>query len=291
MAPCPTRTPSACGPSASGGSATISSRCTRNVTPDVAAALQRQLDAHLNPRVQDRAPRFADVDASIAGDSPDEHVPDPRTADQKRHDAFAGILSAAASAVGQSRRSAAPPRRSSSPFPKTSSSRTDGVAFVNGPTARFPCRQLSHGTSDATARSIASRSVRTARSRPCPCSIASSRTGSGRRSRARDGGCVIPGCRVRAAWCEVHHLIRPCTRWPDRRGEQRPALLASSPHHRDQRVGDPDARWRTAGEAAELDRSPKAMAICEPRAPQRPASEIGLAARPPDRNADDRSTA
>ncbi|KFF58933.1 hypothetical protein JF66_14935 [Cryobacterium sp. MLB-32] len=24
---------------------------------------------------------------------------------------------------------------------------------------------------------------------------------------ARDGGCVIPGCKVAAAWCEVHHII------------------------------------------------------------------------------------
>jgi hypothetical protein len=24
---------------------------------------------------------------------------------------------------------------------------------------------------------------------------------------ARDGGCIIPGCCIRAAWCEVHHVI------------------------------------------------------------------------------------
>ena len=24
---------------------------------------------------------------------------------------------------------------------------------------------------------------------------------------ARDGGCVIPGCKVAAAWCEVHHVV------------------------------------------------------------------------------------
>jgi len=23
----------------------------------------------------------------------------------------------------------------------------------------------------------------------------------------RDGGCVIPGCHVRAEWCEIHHVV------------------------------------------------------------------------------------
>lgn len=82
-------------------------RISGDVTEDVAAQFDRLVDAHLNPRVQDRGPRF--VDAAVdgaAGDgaevegAPEERVLDPRTVDQKRHDAFASILSAAAGATG-----------------------------------------------------------------------------------------------------------------------------------------------------------------------------------------------
>ena len=55
-----------------------------NVTADVAAGLQRLLDAHLNPRVQDRTPRFVDAPVERSSDLADEFVPDPRTPDQKR---------------------------------------------------------------------------------------------------------------------------------------------------------------------------------------------------------------
>jgi hypothetical protein len=69
-----------------------------DVTEDVAAQFDRLVDAHLNPRVQDRGPRFVDAEAD-ADRAPEDRVPDPRTIDQKRHDAFASILSAAAGAA------------------------------------------------------------------------------------------------------------------------------------------------------------------------------------------------
>jgi hypothetical protein len=176
-----------------------------NVTPDIAAALQRLLDAHLNPRVQDRAPRFADVDAGIDGDSPDEHVHDPRTADQKRHDAFAGILSAAASAAESPTLGGAAPTLVVT-IAENQLDRADGVAFVDGPDGEVPvpatfarqigCHGTIHRVSLGPNGSIKALSV-----------LDRVFTHWQRKAiTARDGGCVIPGCRVRAAWCEVHHV-------------------------------------------------------------------------------------
>lgn len=176
-----------------------------NVTPDIAAALQRLLDAHLNPRVQDRTPRFADIDARIDGDSPEEHVHDSRTADQKRHDAFAGILSAAASAAESPTLGGAAPTLVVT-VAESQLTRADGVAFVEGPDGEVPvpatfARHIGcHGTIHRVALgpngSIKALSV-----------LDRVFTHWQRKAiAARDGGCVIPGCRVRAAWCEVHHV-------------------------------------------------------------------------------------
>lgn len=177
-----------------------------NVTADVAATLQRLLDAQLNPRVQDRGPRFADGPATESGADSGEHMHDPRTADQKRHDAFAGILSSAASAAGTPTLGGAAPTLVVT-VSETQLARHDGVAFVDGPDgevavpATFARHIGCHGTihrvtlgSDGRIKAL------TVTDRVFTHWQRKAIT-------ARDGGCIIPGCRVRATWCEIHHVV------------------------------------------------------------------------------------
>ncbi|GAA5202629.1 HNH endonuclease signature motif containing protein [Microbacterium jejuense] len=46
---------------------------------------------------------------------------------------------------------------------------------------------------------------------------------------ARDGGCIIPGCRVRAAWCEIHHVVEHSRGGPTDTGN---GVLLCWHHHR-----------------------------------------------------------
>lgn len=186
-----------------------------NVTPDIAAQLLRLLDAHNNPRSEDRSPRFVDSAGSDAhdpahtsdpADTPDEHVHDPRTADQKRHDAFAAILVAAASATESPRLGGAAPTLIVT-ISEDQLGRRDGVAFVDGPDGETPvpaafarhagCLGSIHRVALDANGAIKDLTV-----------IDRVFTHWQRKAiGARDGGCIIPGCRVRAAWCEVHHVI------------------------------------------------------------------------------------
>lgn len=46
---------------------------------------------------------------------------------------------------------------------------------------------------------------------------------------ARDGGCIIPGCTVRAAWCEIHHVTDHSKGGPTHTDN---GVLACWGHHR-----------------------------------------------------------
>lgn len=179
-----------------------------SITPDVAAQLQRLFDSHTNPRSDDRGPRFADPAASGADgpDASDDEIRDVRTADQKRHDAFAAILSAAASAVESPRIGGAAPTLIVT-VTEDQLQRPDGIAFVDGPDGEVPipaafarhagCLGSVHRVTFDANGAIKELTV-----------FDRVFTHWQRKAiGARDGGCIIPGCRVRAAWCEVHHVI------------------------------------------------------------------------------------
>ncbi len=177
-------------------------RISGDVTDEVAAQFDRLVDAHLNPRVQDRGPRFAEARAE---DTPDDCVLDPRTIDQKRHDAFASILSAAAGAA------ATPTLGGAAPTLIVTTTEEDlaapnGVAFVEsagGPvtvSATFARHVGCHGTIHRL--TLAANGAIRALHIEDRIFNHWQRKAIG----ARDGGCIIPGCTVPAAWCEVHHV-------------------------------------------------------------------------------------
>ncbi|WP_106816701.1 HNH endonuclease signature motif containing protein [Microbacterium timonense] len=178
-------------------------RISGDVTDDVAAQFDRLMDAHLNPRVHGRGPRF--VDAADAEHS-DERVPDPRTVDQKRHDAFASILSAAAGAAETPTLGGAAPTLIVTTTDGDLAA-ADGVAFLESATGPVPVPA-------ALARHVGCHGTVHRLTLAPNCAITSLRIEDRVFNRwqrkaigARDGGCIIPGCTVPAAWCEVHHVV------------------------------------------------------------------------------------
>lgn len=178
-----------------------------DLLPEVAAQLQRLLDAFTNPRVK-AGPTFfpadaeADADRETDGGDP---LLDPRTQPQQRHDAFAGVLQVAAGAKD------APLLGGAAPTLVVTATvdqlqRKDGVAFVSGAreAGGVPIAVAHHiGCAGAVQRLVITPEGRIVElgspQRTFP-------THARRAIGVRDGECVIPSCHVPAMWCEVHHV-------------------------------------------------------------------------------------
>ncbi|WP_194461745.1 HNH endonuclease signature motif containing protein, partial [Microbacterium album] len=169
--------------------------------PEVAAGLQRLLDAHLNPAV-----RFTptldpeDRDENTAWSS-DEVVDDPRTNAQKRHDVLAVIIQSAAKAVETPTLGGAAPTlvvtvAEDDLHNPTGAARIDGTPVPASTAHRIAC-------TGAVQKVIHDRTGRIVRL-GTPERVFN--THQRRAITARDGGCVIPGCTIPAAWCEIHHV-------------------------------------------------------------------------------------
>lgn len=172
--------------------------------PEVAAQLRLGLDSVLNPRL-DSAPagpcfvEGTDADA----DGPSEQFADDRTPSQRRHDAMAVLLTAAAASGELPMLGGAAPTL-------VVHVREDDLAAGRG-YAHIP--GAAEPISIGAARHIA-------------CAGAVQRAVLGENGRIlslmtldrvfnhhqrrgitlRDGGCVIPGCHVPPQWCEIHHV-------------------------------------------------------------------------------------
>jgi hypothetical protein len=181
-----------------------------SLLPEVAAQLQRLLDAYLNPKVTD-GPRFEPDpgDGSTSVDQTGAFHDDAarRTSAQKRHDAFAGILAVTAASDGVPQLGGAAPTLIVAATPGELD-RHDGVAFLQGGA------QDAGAVSSAVARHIGcSGSVQRLILGPDGRILelgGPQRVFTGQQRRAitvRDGECIIPGCHVPAAWCEIHHVI------------------------------------------------------------------------------------
>ncbi|GAA4193023.1 hypothetical protein GCM10022219_14220 [Microbacterium oryzae] len=213
------------------------------LVPEAGALLQMLLAAHTNPArnvafasgpsSESRgAPDGGDLIEGTApedqGDAPwasDEIVHDPRTATQKRHDALMAMLQAASRAaetptlggaaptvmvhVTQQDLASAPsddgPVGDEEPWPPAPPSRSGhGIAHLDGASRAVPVSVARRtGCSGDILRAVFS-------PRGKLLSLTSVQrifTATQRKAIvARDGGCIIPGCTIPAAWCEIHHV-------------------------------------------------------------------------------------
>ncbi|SDT14762.1 HNH endonuclease signature motif containing protein [Microterricola viridarii] len=161
--------------------------------PEIDAKFETLLNAYLSPRSK---PTFTDAD-------PDQPK-DPRATAQARHDVFASLIDGAA------RSAAAPTMGGAAPTVLVSVRQADlaagsGAGFIEGCEApislraieQFVCAGgLQHALIDDDGRLISLSST--------------DRVFNAQQRRAislRDGGCIIPGCTIPAAWSEIHHVI------------------------------------------------------------------------------------
>lgn len=179
--------------------------------PEVAAQLQTIFDAQLSPRVSFPTPprEAGGTEAggpSGAGRGDDGPVAplDERTRRQKQHDAFAAALGAAAS-------SGRLPTIGGAPATLVVQVDAEDLASGRGFAHVQGCAQP---VSLAVARHIGCGEVVERVSMAASGRIVAMGTGDrvfGHRQRRAialcDGGCIIPGCGVSAAWCEIHHVV------------------------------------------------------------------------------------
>ncbi|GGH34827.1 HNH endonuclease signature motif containing protein [Microbacterium album] len=171
-----------------------------SLLPEVAAGLQRLLDAHLNPAVRFTPTDPEDRDETEAW-SPDEAVYDPRTNTQKRHDVLAVIIHTAAKATTTPTLGGAAPTlvvtvAEEDLHDPTAAARIDDTPVPASTAHRIAC-------TGAVQKIIHDRTGRIIRL-GTPERVFN--THQRRAITARDGGCVIPGCTIPAAWCEIHHV-------------------------------------------------------------------------------------
>lgn len=215
-----------------------------NLLPEAAAQLEKLIDSLMNPKVDDNAttgglvqfrPSADDVpertqasdasetaapgtsdasdasDASDRGDGLPDHVAKPppaevadvRTHAQKRHDAFATVLMVAAASGGMPQLGGAAPTLVVSVSAEDFVNRT-GRAMIEGAGFDVPLAAAGHAACAAGVERVlfddhgAIAGIST-----------SGRIFNARQRRAivlRDKKCLVPGCDIRAEWCEIHHV-------------------------------------------------------------------------------------
>ncbi|GAA4197901.1 HNH endonuclease signature motif containing protein [Microbacterium oryzae] len=200
------------------------------LVPEAGALLQALLSAHTNPARNVRFTSDGDVrgesDGGGAGEGgeggaaqwpevelpPPDAMPDTRSATQKRHDALMAMLEAA------SRAAETPSLGGAAPTVMVHVSADDLARQANASGAAFT-RPVAHldGVDAPVPLGVAERigctgdilrAVFTAEGRLLSLSsVQRIFTATQRKAIvARDGGCVIPGCTIPAAWCEIHHV-------------------------------------------------------------------------------------
>ncbi|MBW9094435.1 DUF222 domain-containing protein [Microbacterium jejuense] len=227
--------------------------------PEVAAQLQLCVESVVNPRVDGApapGPCFTDP---VVTDAPFDAAADTRTAAQKRHDALAVLLQAAAASGDLPMLGGAAPTLV---VQVREQDLATGLGYAHLPGDPEPI-------SIAAARRVAcsgavQRVVLGAGGR-----ITSIRTlervfthHQRRAITLRDGGCLIPGCDVPPQWCEIHHVHEHSRGGPTHTdngvllcwfhhrtidtGGWQIRMIDGIPHLRGPSWWDAQARWRPA---------------------------------------------
>ena len=176
-------------------------RVSGRMTPEAAGALQRLLDAHVGSPVQ-----FSTHAESASEDEPwsDDQAPaDTRTVGQRRHDALVSMTQAAAASADAPTIGGAAPTLVVT-VDQAQLEDPNGVADIDGVDLAVPVR-VAHRIACAGATQkvmLDDRGRSIALGSPQRLFTSHQR----RAIAARDGGCVIPGCTIPAAWCEIHHV-------------------------------------------------------------------------------------
>ncbi len=169
-----------------------------NLLPEVAAQFQRICDAIGSPRTDGGTVAFHPSD-----ELSDNPPVDPRRPAQKRHDALATALFVAGSSnllptIGGAAPTLVVSVRAEDLIAGRGWAHVDGVDEPVSPAAARHA-----GCAGVVQRVLLDRSGRIERI----CTEERVFNRHQRRAIAlRDGGCVIPGCGVPAAWCEIHHV-------------------------------------------------------------------------------------
>ena len=144
---------------------------------------------------------------------PDDDSPpiphDDRTPAQQRHDAFAAIITGAARAADTPSIGGAPPAVivtvTADDLIDPNGRAGDPIGRVDGATTAFSRAAVDRAIDRGGVQEL---TLNTAGAIIGISSVQRCFTPTQRRGiAARDGGCVIPGCRVPAGWCDVHHVV------------------------------------------------------------------------------------
>ncbi|RXZ47251.1 HNH endonuclease [Agromyces fucosus] len=165
--------------------------------PEVAAKLRRLLDAHLSPRSGGSFLTDAErADLAVQAET--------RTTEQQRHDVLAAIVDTAARSgehptIGGQAPTVLVSVRASDLVTGHGAARADGVDLPIS--LRAARHMICTGGIQAVVLDDGGRIL--SLGSPERCFTPHQR----RAITLRDGGCLIPGCTVPAAWCEIHHVV------------------------------------------------------------------------------------
>lgn len=238
--------------------------------PEIAAKLDRVMDAHLSPKTTGTF--LSEDDRAAAEAAEAEGGRDPRTNAQKRHDVFASMIDAAA------RNGETPSIGGAAPTVLVSVTSDDlsrgrGVGWIDGvddPISFASVKQFACTGGTQNIRFDSDGGIIELGS-PQRCFTPHQR----KAITLRDGGCLIPGCHVPAGWCEIHHVTPDAAGGPTHTSN---GVLLCWFHHRSIETSGWQIRMRHGTPQI------KAPPWIQWDSPWRPASKSRTRYRPPARS-------